>query len=200
MATAGIKNKGILRKLNQGDTLIKYKFEMLFREHFTGLCYFARKYTGDLDTAKEIVHSVFIRIWEIRSEFDWDKPAKSYLFTAVYNRSLNYVRNNKKFVSHEEASSLNLKTDETVYSNDLETAELQSRIKSAIGRLPEKCREVFGLSRFENKKYAEIALLLNISVKTVEAQMSKALYILKEELKDYLIIALLIWLKNVNHL
>ena len=173
---------------------------MLFREHFTGLCYFARKYTGDLDAAKEIVHSVFIRIWEIRYEFDWDKPAKSYLFASVYNRSLNYVRNNKKFKSHEEASLHNLRTDETVYSNDLETAELQSRIKSAIMRLPEKCREVFELSRFENKKYSEIALHLNISVKTVESQMSKALYILKEELKDYLMIALLIWLINTNYL
>jgi len=173
---------------------------MLFREHFTGLCYFARKYTGDLDAAKEIVHSVFIRIWEIRYEFDWDKPTKSYLFASVYNRSLNYVRNNKKFMSHEEASLHNLRTDETVYSNDLETAELQSRIKSAIMRLPEKCREVFELSRFENKKYSEIALHLNISVKTVESQMSKALYILKEELKDYLMIALLIWLINTNYL
>jgi RNA polymerase sigma-70 factor (ECF subfamily) len=185
--------------LDNRDLILKGQFETLFREYFTGLCYFARKYTGDLDSAKEIVHSVFIRIWENRSDFDWEKPAKSYLFTSVYNRSLNFMRNNKKFVSHEEATINNLVIDESVFSDSLETAELESRIKKALQRLPEKCREVFEMSRFEGKKYMEIAEYLNISVKTVETQMSKALQILKEELKDYLTILLLILIKNMNH-
>jgi len=181
------------------DTQLKRKFEILFREYFTGLCYFARKYTGDLDTAKEIVHGVFLRIWENRSEFDWDKPAKSYLFTSVYNRSLNYIRDNSRFISQEGATALNLTADESVYSDTLETAELESRIKLALQRLPEKCREVFELSRFEEKKYAEIAKQLDISVKTVETQMSKALHILREELKDYLTIFIVMLLKNMHN-
>jgi len=185
--------------LDHRDTILKRKFETLFREHFTGLSFFARKYTGDLDSAKEIVHSVFIRIWENRSEFDWENPAKSYLFTSVYNRSLNYLRDNKKFISHEEASLHNLVVEESVFSDDLVTAELESRIKSALQRLPEKCREVFELSRFENRKYSEIADHLNISVKTVETQMSKALQILKEELKDYLMIIILMLLRNMHN-
>jgi RNA polymerase sigma-70 factor, ECF subfamily len=184
--------------MNQ-EIILKHKFEVLFREHFTGLCYFARKYTGDLDSAREIVHTVFIRIWENRSEFDWDRPAKSYLFTSVYNRSMNLIRNNKKFLSHETASDQKLVVDEAVYSDNLETAELEGRIKLALQRLPGKCREIFELSRFEGKKYTEIASDLNISVKTVETQMSKALYILREELRDYLTVLVVLLLKNMEH-
>jgi RNA polymerase sigma-70 factor (ECF subfamily) len=188
-----------MNDLKSPDIIIKHKFEALFREHFTGLCYFARRYTGDLDTSKEIVHSVFVRIWENRSEFDWEKPAKSYLFTSVYNRSLNFIRDNKKFIRPETADLQNMTVNEVAFTDTLETAELESRIRSALQRLPEKCREVFELSRFEGKKYTEIAEHLNISVKTVETQMSKALGILKEELKDYLMILILLWLKNMHH-
>lgn len=181
------------------DVLLKRKFEILFREHFTGLCYFARKYTGDLDAAKEIVHNVFLRIWENRSDFEWEKPAKSYLFTSVYNRSLNYIRDNRKLIRQENFQALHLIADESAYSENLETAELESRIKQTLQRLPEKCRQVFELSRFEQKKYSEIAMQLNISVKTVETQMSKALHMLREELKDYLTILILMLIKNMQN-
>ena len=183
--------------MKPAEIILKQKFEILFREYFTGLSYFARKYTGDLDSAKEIVHSVFVRIWENRSEFDWDKPAKSYLFTSVYNRSLNYVRDNKKFIRHDPAFGTTPITEEAVFNDSYATSELEDRIQEALGKLPEKCREIFELSRFENKKYTEIAEQLNISVKTVETQMSKALHILKEELRDYLTIILLLLLKNL---
>ena len=182
------------------DRILKVEFEKLFREHFTALCYFARKYLGDLDSSKEIVHSVFIKIWENRSSFDWEKPAKSYLFTSVYNRSMNFIRDNKKFIINEPAGIHEEITDTAAFSDILEVAELESRIKSALQRLPEKCREIFELNRFEGKKYAEIAGSLNISVKTVETQMSKALKILKEELKDYLYVFILFLLKNMDHL
>jgi len=181
------------------DLIFRQKFEILFREYFTGLSYFSRKYTGDLDAAKEIVHSVFIRIWENRNNFDWDKPVKSYLFTSVYNRSMNYIRDNRRFISHEEALENRNIIDEAAFNNDMDTAELESRIKQALQKLPEKCRKVFELSRFHEKKYAEIAAHLGISVKTVETQMSKALHVLKEELKDYLTIFLLILIKNMHN-
>ena len=185
--------------LSNQEAILKKKFEALFREHFTGLCYFARKYTGDLDSAREIVHTVFVRVWENRTEFNWDKPGKSYLFTSVYNRSMNFIRDNRKFLNHDEATRQNLVVDESAYSDHLETAELEEKIRKALLKLPEKCREVFELSRFEGKKYTEIAAQLNISVKTVETQMSKALHILKTELSDYLAIMLFLFLKNMNH-
>ncbi len=182
------------------DRILKIEFEKLFREHFTALCYFARKYLGDHDSSKEIVHSVFIRLWENRSSFDWDKSAKSYLFTSVYNRSMNFIRDNKKFVASESPEIREEVTDTSAFSDTLEVAELEGRIKTALQRLPGKCREVFELNRFEGKKYAEIASLLNISVKTVETQMSKALKILRDELRDYLYVVVLFLLNNMDHL
>lgn len=184
---------------DQEDALYRRKFEILFREHFTGLCYFARKYTGDLDSAKEIVHNVFFRIWENRSDFEWEKPAKSYLFTSVYNRSLNYIRDNRKLIRQENFQDFHWIADESAYSENLETAELENRIRQTLQRLPEKCRQIFELSRFEQKKYTEIALQLDISVKTVETQMSKALHMLRQELKDYLTVLVLMLIKNMQN-
>jgi len=186
--------------LSSSDPILKQKFEKLFREHFTALCYFAQKYLGDIDSSKEIVHNVFIKIWENREEFDWEKPAKSYLFTSVYNRSLNLIRDNRKFVSSDTPDFKYESIDNSEFSNSMEVAELEGRIKLALSKLPEKCREVFELNRFEGKKYAEIAVQLSISVKTVEAQMSKALKVLKEELKDYIYIFIVFLLKNIDNL
>ncbi|MBI9067661.1 MAG: RNA polymerase sigma-70 factor [Salinivirgaceae bacterium] len=182
--------------MTTADTILKQKFEELFRNHFTGLCYFAQKYLGDMDSSKDIVHAVFVKIWENRHEFEFEKPAKSYLFTSVYNRSMNFIRDHKKFADAEDfdAHAASLETGE--FYDSMEVAELEGRIKQAIAKLPEKCREVFELNRFEGKKYAEIAAHLNISIKTVENQMSKALKVMREELKDYLYIFILFILKN----
>lgn len=185
--------------MSSTDKILKRKFEILFREHFTVLCYFARKYTGDLDASKEIVHSVFVTIWENRSEFNWDKPAKSYLFTSVYNRSLNYIRDNKKFINGDVSALQQMAKENSSYSDNIELAELTDSVKSAIQRLPEKCREIFELSRFKDMKYSEIADYLNISIKTVETQMSRALVKLREDLKEYLTILLIFILKNMHN-
>jgi RNA polymerase sigma-70 factor, ECF subfamily len=184
-----------LTATSQNKILLRY--EELFRAHFTALCYFARKYIPDHDASKEIVHTVFVNIWEKKEEFDFDKPAKSYLFTAVYNRCMNYIRDQKKFVAHDDLSIIKESADNILNNDHLEAAELESRIWNIINSLPEKCREIFILNRFEGNKYAEIAEKLNISVKTVETQMSKALKTLRDHLVDYIHLILLIILKNL---
>lgn len=176
---------------------IDIKYEDLFRTYYTSLCYFAQKYISDLDSCKEIVHNVFVTIWEKREEFDFEKSAKSYLFTSVYNRCLNHLRNQKKFVDGGDSSPTDFLSDQSVNQDHLEAAELESKIWATIDLLPEKCREIFILNRFEEKKYSEIAGQLNISVKTVEAQMSKALRTLREHLKDYIHLLIFILLKNL---
>lgn len=93
-----------------------------------------------------------------------------------------------------------IEAENPVFSDTMEVAELEGSIKTALQKLPEKCREVFEMNRFEGKKYSEIAETLNISVKTVEAQMSKALKILKQELKDYITIFILLLIKNMDKL
>lgn len=184
--------------MTANDQILKQKLEKLFHEHFTPLVYFAQKYLGDLDASKDIVHNVFVKIWENRHEFEFEKPAKSYLFTAVYNRSMNAIRDNKKFSNSDNDDVHTAILEQGEFSDTMEVSELEGKINSVIESLPEKCKQIFKLNRFEGKKYAEIADELNISVKTVEAQMSKALKVLKQELKDYIYVFMLILLKNIN--
>lgn len=170
--------------------LDKDSFELLFRKHFKNLCFFAQRYVKDLDIAKEIVQEAFINLWEKRDSIDLAKPVKSYITTTVYNRSLNYLRDQKKF-DKDLLTFENLALSVAASQTDLlASKELDLVIKSAINELPEKCREIFVMSRFENLKYQEIADKLKISVKTVEAQMSKALQFMRIKLADYISIIL----------
>lgn len=174
----------------KGGLTIK-SFEKLFKEYFIPLSNFANTYLHDLEASKEIVQEVFVNIWNKRNEMLEDQKLKSYLYTSVRNRSFNYIRDHKKFQSN--VLDVELADHESPLNMDnLEVEELQLKIEDALSTLPDKCREVFSLSRFENLKYTEIAERMGISVKTVEAQMSKALKILKIELKDYITILILL--------
>lgn len=177
--------------LTNFDEFNKDAFELTFKTFFPGLCSFAYKYVHDFDMSKSIVHDVFVNMWEKRATIDRSKSVKSYLFTSVRNRCFNYLRDQKKFDSSEiKLDEVSDNSDQTG-SDEMEAAELAATIQKALSQLPEKCREVFKLNRFEGLKYKEIADQLHISVKTVEAQMTKALKLLRTSLKDYLPLILL---------
>jgi len=166
--------------------LDKATFERLFKEEFKGLVLFAIQYVKDYEAAREIVQETFVTLWSKRDQIDLSKAVKTYLTTSVKNRSLNFLRDNKKFDS-------NLLIHEDLYptpvyqqSDQLVETELKDRITKAIDELPDRCREVFLLNRNEHLKYQEIADKLDISVKTVETQMSKALQHMRVRLREYL--------------
>ncbi len=163
-------------------------FEMLFKEHFAPLCSFACKYIPDFDDAKGVVHDVFVSVWNKFGELPPGINHKSYLYTSVRNRCFNFIRNNKRKVGLDAADE----ADYALEDAGLEAKELEEAIAAAIASLPDKCREVFELSRYEGKKYGEIADLMGISVKTVEGQMSKALRVLREKLAPFLSIIILL--------
>jgi len=188
----------VARERNIETRMDKGAFEKLFRSFFPSLVLFAQKYVPDQDTAKDIVHNVFINLWEKRQQIDTGSPLKSYLFTSVHNRCLNYIRDQKKF---DKDDTIFQRTDSADFSDGvdrLEEQELEQRIFDALQALPEKCREIFTMNRFDGLKYAEIAEKLGISVKTVETQMSKALKILREKLIDYLGMIILFILTHLN--
>jgi len=176
------------------QNLDKNLFEQLFREHFVQLCHFAQGFIYDQDEAKEIVQEVFTNLWLKKEEITTEKSIKSYLYTSVRNRCLNFIRDHKKFQSQL------LDVDIADYDMQIENdpsgiSDLETKINIAIDKLPEKCAEVFKLSRFEEMKYKDISEKLNISIKTVEAQISKALKHLREELKEYITVLILLILK-----
>lgn len=139
----------------------------------------------DHDLAREVVQDAFAGLWEKRADIETGRSPGAYLSTTVRNRCLNYLRDHKKY----DRSIIELEGlgDDHRYEEQdrLVTDELKKRIDEAIQSLPDKCREVFLLSRTGKKKYNEIADTLGISVKTVEAQMSRALKIMRRMLSEF---------------
>ncbi|MEX1240457.1 MAG: RNA polymerase sigma-70 factor [Cyclobacteriaceae bacterium] len=161
-------------------------FEMLFRTYYQPLCHYAYTFLQDREDAEEIVQSTFLLVWEKRETLAIRTSVRPYLYAMVRNACLNVIKHEKIRQKHagEEIALADRSHDSvthTVVSN-----ELEYRIKVAMEELPEQCRMVFKLSRFEELKYSEIAEQLHISVKTVENHMGKALKIMREQLKDYL--------------
>jgi len=169
----------------------KPAFEKLFKSHFLHLCNFASQYVSDMDAARDICQKVFILLWENRENINPDQNIRSYLFTAVKNRSLNYIRDHKKYRSR--VLDIDIQDVDMAFEEDqFAAADLESKIAKALNSLPEKCRQVFEMSRYQDKKYQEIADELAISKKTVEAHMSRALRTMREDLKEYLHLLLIL--------
>ena len=163
-------------------------FEAFFKEHFLPLCAWCQyKFDFEIDTAKEAVHSGFIKIWENRQSLSAELSLKSYLYKIVTNISLDMLRHEKVKEKHERFVAHNTSTSQdNANFNQTELKQLAEDIDLAIAALPEQMRRIFEMSRYEGLKYGEISASLNISIKTVETQMSRALVKLRQQLARYL--------------
>ena len=162
------------------------------------MCFFAQKYVKDFETAREITQAAFISLWEKRDSIDMEKPVKSYLTKVIHNKCTNYLRDNRKFDQNILDIENLLEVPEYDGADSMVEAELKLRIDLSIAELPEKCREIFVLNRYENLKYQEIADKLQISVKTVESQMSKALQHMRIRLAEYIIVVAALIISFIN--
>jgi RNA polymerase sigma-70 factor (ECF subfamily) len=166
------------------------QLEQLYKKHAAGMVFFARKFV-DFETAEDIVHDVFLKLCTHDSLLIVEQTIESYLFNAVKNACLNYLKHKTVEDDYMSESYYGLKTDELAYYDDtlgslIEQEQIESLYK-AIDQLPEKCREVFKLTYLEEKENAEAARMLNISVRTVESQIYKALKILRKILTGVVI-------------
>lgn len=165
-----MKDDQILAELiRAGD---KHSFEYLFKQYFTPLCRFALVYVKQEIIAEELVYDLFSAIWEKRGQLHIEQNLKVYLFQAVRNRAKNYLRDHRESADVEAYDFINLADDP---DTRLEVEELERLISEAISSLPDRCKEVFVKSRVENKKNIEIAQELGISLKGVEASITRAL-------------------------
>ncbi len=172
-----MKEKQILKKIHEGDA-DAYKY--LFSEYYSWLCNYIFKLCGNRSLAEDLVQEVFIHLWEKRTQLTIKSSLKNYLFRSCHNQFLQYVRKEK--VRNDFLNSIRwdvLLESYTEESHELREMQLK-KLNTLISELPPRCKEVFVKSKFEKKKYKEIAVDLGISIKTVEAQMSKALHYLRE--------------------
>lgn len=176
----------LLRKIKEGDI---HAFEELFRLYHSPLCLYSASITGRMSIAEEVVQDVFYYLWKERQKIQILHSIKSYLYGAVRNRSFQYYEQKQVFERYKQSMA---DGDQAGFlpgpQEELEYKELESTIHKILNQLPERRKRIFRMHREEGYKYDEIACQLNISVKTVEAEMSKALQTLKKEIEHYIYI------------
>lgn len=178
----------IVHQIKAGDQQV---FESLYRFFYPKLSYFSGQYLLDADNARSVVQEVFTELWEKRALLQSDTNIQAWLFTVTKNKSLKQIgkeRAKQRYVDYLKARQLDLNYQSLVAfdTTNFLFEELQQKIEVALAKLSPPVRAVFEKSRFEEKKNREIAEELGITIKTVEAHISKALRLLREELKDYL--------------
>nr|WP_082856107.1 RNA polymerase sigma-70 factor [Mucilaginibacter sp. L294] len=176
------ENEVILSRLIDGDIQV---YEWLFKRYYPKLTFFANRFVNDMDAAEEITGEMFVVLWEKREQFNITSSIDAYLYKMTKNRCLNYLKHQKVenlYINYLQKNNL-LDT----YADDTEKCyndkELAKQIQVAVESLPEKCRQVFMMSRYEDLKNRDIAVRLDLSSKTVERHMSIALERLRKMLK-----------------
>lgn len=159
----------------------KAALKHVFDSCYGSLCQYASTIVKDQAEAEDIVQAMFIKLWEKREELTVNQSARSYLFKSVYHQCINALEHRTVKLKH----AAHAKTEMVSESlPDVFPEELDVQVKSAINGLPEQCRRIFIMSRYEEMKHAEIAAQLNLSVNTIENQISKALKLLRAALKN----------------
>lgn len=172
-------------------------YESAFKQHYKGLHAYAYTIVKDDVMAEEMVQQVFYKLWKNRETIAATQSLSAYLYRSVYNESLNYLKHQKVKQAYQTHAAKTMEHTDNA-ADKVRLKELQQRLDEALRELPEQCRTVFQLSRFEELKYLEIAGRLNISVKTVENQMGKALKLMRIKLADFLPLLIMIIVKLIK--
>ena len=181
-STHGMEERELLDRLRRGDDAA---YEAIFRQWYAPLVATTAGLLRDRAPAEELVQDVMLELWRRRETLTLEQSLRAYLFQASRNRALNYLRRQRVETRGEPTIAAAMPTPAQA-DNEVREDELRVAIQAAIGGLPDRCREVFELSRIQGLKYTEIATALGISVKTVEAQMGKALRVMREKLAPWL--------------
>ena len=175
-------DKKLIKGVTKGD--IK-SFEILFKDYYEELCFFADHYLKDLDLAEEAVQDIFFHIWMNREHIQIKQSVKSYLYIATRNKCLKMIRSQNMASQYSDYIKNTPHDQVSTPVDELNAKELDLIIERTLKELPDRAREIFRMNRFQGMKYAEIANQLSISVKTVEANMGKALKIFRKKLDEY---------------
>lgn len=182
----------LIQGLTKGDRRV---FEEIFHTYYAPLCSYCLRYVSGPEEAEEIVQDLFFKLWARRNELVINTSLQAYLYRAVRNYALNYLKHRKTHKEFENYVGFQTRQTSVNPVSALEDDEMQRVMKLAVLSLPEKRREIFEMSRYDGLKNAEIAEKLNLSLKTIENQMTKAFEQLRLVLRDYLpvLLAAALW-------
>ena len=170
------EEKDILKELKAGQ---HEAMDYLFDRYYNMMCSKALHYVHDSEKAEDIVQDVFFNIWKKRAEMDIHFSIRAYLIRCVTNRALNYIRDKKRITFELDDQ---IKDHSTNIEEDIYYSETEKFILDQINTLSPRCRQIFKMNRIEQMKYKEIAVELNISIKTVEHHIAKGLHFVREKL------------------
>jgi len=171
-----------IREIKRGD---RKAFKKLFLRFYNPLCQFCWQYTHSRHISEELVQEVFLVIWESRESLDPGQNIKSYLYQSVRNKALNHIKHKNLAEEYNREIEWLTPTPVTQQHHYEEHSEFVEAARQAIEDLPDRARQIYTLSRKDGLTYREIAIVLDVSVKTVESQMSRALKILRKSLSEY---------------
>jgi len=177
-----LKEQQQLRKIRKGDI---DSFEKLFHRYYHRLHGYATTLVRSAEIAEEVVQDVFYNVWKNRESLRITRSWQSYLYRSVYNNSMMHLRKTRREYTMEEGMFPEVEGGSMDPSQEMQYAEVSDLVTKTINDLPARTREIFMLNRQEGLKYKEIAERLSISVKTVEANMGKALRALRNSLEKY---------------
>lgn len=166
-------------------------FEEVFKSNYKSLHAYAITMLRDEIAAEEIVQNVFYKLWERTDNLSIQGSVRAYLYRAVHNEALNYLKHMKIRSEHQLYVVHQINESSEHAGKKIQLKELEQKLQTALNELPEQCRTIFQMSRFEELRYREIAERLDISVKTVENQIGKALKILRIKMSEFLTLILL---------
>ncbi len=172
----------IISLLATGD---QRAIDMLFDRYYSYLCNVVYRVINDSDYAEDVVQEIFMDIWKKREGINIQISLRAYLRRAAVNRALNFLRKKRMKFDETEDAVVSIASPDVDGQGEMERDELEKRIHDCIEALPPKCKMVFSMSRFEDMSYREISEALDISIKTVENQISKALKILRSTIQPY---------------
>jgi RNA polymerase sigma-70 factor (ECF subfamily) len=173
----------IQKKIQGGDIVV---FERLFVKYYEPLCHHADKILKDMDAAEDIVQEFFYNFWKNRETFSPKLSLNAYLYQSIRNNALHQLEH----LAVRKTYAQQVLTDfqdvmPAANQENVELHELNKAIDATLKQMPERCSRIFRMNRFEGKKYREIADILSISVKTVEADMGKALQLFRKSLREF---------------
>lgn len=187
-----LKDLIIIEGLEQNDKVV---FDYVFNYYYSSLCAFSMQYIGNRNSVEDLVQDFFVYLWVEAPRLKIKSSLRSYLFTSIKNRCLDYQKHHKIIEKYRTYLLFSSDKEDVSTEQFFAESELRQAIQTSLAKLPPRCREIFELSRLNGLSNQEIAEKLDLSKRTVELQISNSLKILRKELAEFLpflLLALLI--------